>query len=103
MTETTRSTRPEPGTTRSRPEPGTTERDPFAPLEASPRGATAFAVTGLVAAVLALVGGVAPVAGPLGMALGLVAHVKGSRLGMPAAFAAGIAMVAGFAITFYLR
>jgi hypothetical protein len=83
-------------------EDGTVERDPFAPLEASPRGATPLALLGFVAAALALVGGVAPVAGPVGMALGLVAHVKGSRLGMPAAIVSGIAMIAGFSIAFLL-
>lgn len=80
-----------------------TERDPFAPIEASPRGATALAILAFVAAGLSLVGGLAPVAGPVGMGLGLIAHVKGSRLGMVAAFAAGAAMVVGFALVFYLR
>lgn len=79
------------------------ERDPFAPVEASPRGATPLAVLGFVAAALAVVGGLAPAAGPIGMALGLVAHVKGSRLGMPAAIVAGVATVIGFTLTFYLR
>lgn len=78
-------------------------RDPFAPVAASPRGATALAVAGLGAALLAIVTGLAPVAGPVGMALGLVAHVKGSRLGMPAAVLAGVATVMGFTIAFLLR
>ncbi len=84
-------------------EDGTVERDPFAPIDASPRGATPLAVAALVAAVASLVGGLAPVAGPVGMGLGLIAHVKGSRLGMPAAVAAGVAMVVGFSIAFLLR
>ncbi len=84
-------------------EEGTAERDPFAPIEASPRGATTLAVLGFVAAALSLIGGIAPLAGPVGMGLGLVAHVKGSRLGMPAAIVAGIAMIAGFSIAFLLR
>lgn len=79
------------------------DHDPFAPIQASPRGATLLAVLGFVAAALALVAGLAPVAGPVGMALGLVAHVKGSRLGMVAAGVAGVAMIAGFALASYLR
>lgn len=82
---------------------GYPERDPFAPVEASPRGAGALAALGMVAAVLAVVGGLAPVAGPAGMALGLLSHVKGSRLGLPTAVAAGIATVIGFTVTFWLR
>lgn len=77
-------------------------RDPFAPLEASPAGATALAVLGLVAAVLAALAGVEAVAGPLGMASGLVAHVKGSRLGLPATALAAVGMVVGMATTFTL-
>ena len=77
-------------------------RDPFAPVEASPRGATPLALLALVAAVLAALTGVEAIAGPLGMALGLVAHVKGSRLGLPAAAAAAIGMVVGMATTFAL-
>lgn len=79
------------------------DRDPFAPIEASPRGAGILVVLAFLAAALAVVGGLAPVAGPVGMALGLVAHVKGHRLGMPAAIAAGVATVVGFTITFLLR
>jgi hypothetical protein len=79
------------------------ERDPFAPVEASPRGRHVLAVLALVAAVLAVVGNVAPLAGPLGMGLGLVAHVKGSRLGLPAAVLAGIGMIVGFSVAFFLR
>ena len=79
------------------------ERDPFAPIEASPRFATPLAVLGFVLALAALLLRVEVVAGPLGMIVGLIAHVKGSRLGVPAAIAAGAAMVAGMAITMYLR
>lgn len=78
-------------------------RDPFAPLEAPPRGRHVLAVLALVAAVLAAIGGIAPLAGPVGMILGLVAHVKGSRLGLPAAFLAGIGMIFGFSVMFLLR
>ena len=79
------------------------ERDPFAPVEASPRFATPLAVLALVCAVLCVVSYAEAFAGPLGMALGLVAHVKGSRLGMPSAVIAGVAMIAGMSITFFLR
>lgn len=77
--------------------------DPFAPIEASPRFATPLAVAALVLAVLAVVARLEAIAGPLGMALGLISHVKGSRLGMPAAVAAGLAMIVGMSITLYLR
>ena len=79
-----------------------TERDPFAPVEASPRGATPLAIVALVAAVLAALTGVEAVAGPVGMAAGLVAHVKGSRLGLPATALAAVGMVVGMATTFVL-
>lgn len=79
------------------------ERDPFAPIEASPRGAAVLVLLAFVAALLAAIGGLAPVAGPVGMALGLIAHIKGHRLGMPAAIVAGVATVVGFTLTFLLR
>ncbi|MCC5947727.1 MAG: hypothetical protein JJT89_04650 [Nitriliruptoraceae bacterium] len=79
------------------------DRDPFAVPTASPRGATPLAVIGFVLAVASLITGLAPLAGPAGMACGLIAHVKGSRLGMPAAVAAAVGMIAGFAVTMYLR
>ena len=82
---------------------GVPERDPFAPIDASPRFATPLAVTGFVLAVLALALRLELIAGPLGMIAGLLAHVKGSRLGMPATIVAAVAMVAGMAITMYLR
>lgn len=81
----------------------TSERDPFAPIEASPRFATPLAVIGFALALAALAFRLEVVAGPLGMAVGLIAHVKGSRLGIPAAIASGVAMIAGMAITMYLR
>lgn len=81
----------------------TSERDPFAPIEASPRFATPLAVIGFVLAFAALVLRIEVLAGPLGMAVGLIAHVKGSRLGLPAAIASGLAMIAGMAISMYLR
>jgi hypothetical protein len=78
-------------------------RDPFAPIAASPRFATPLAVVGFLLAVLAVVSRLEFIAGPLGMAVGVVSHVKGSRLGMPAAIAAGIAMIVGMSVTFWLR
>jgi hypothetical protein len=87
-----------------RTEPGDrAERDPFAAIEASPRFATPIAVLAIVLGVAAALTGTAAIAGPVGMAAGLVAHVKGSRLGMPATFVAAFGMIAGMAITFYLR
>jgi len=80
-----------------------TEHDPFAPIEASPRFATPLAFAGFVLAIAAVALRIEVVAGPLGMAFGLIAHVKGSRLGVPAAIAAGVAMIAGMAISMYLR
>jgi hypothetical protein len=79
------------------------ERDPFAPIEASPRFATPLALVAFGLAVFAVVARMEAIAGPVGMAVGLIAHVKGSRLGMPAAIAAGIATIVGMSITLYLR
>jgi len=81
----------------------TIERDPFAPIEASPRGAGVLVVIAGLFAVAALLGGLSPVTGPLGMLIGLVAHVKGHRYGMPVTVAAGLMMIAGMTITLYLR
>jgi len=81
----------------------TSTRDPFAPIEASPRGATALVVLAGLLALTAMIGGLAPVSGPAAMLLGLVAHVKGHRLGMPVTVAAGIMMIVGMSITLYLR
>ena len=77
--------------------------DPFAELEASPRGATALAVLAAGLGVLAVISGLAAILGPIGMAVGLVAHAKGSRFGMPATWVAAVGMIAGFALTMYLR
>jgi hypothetical protein len=79
------------------------DRDPFAPVETSPRFATPLALVGFALALLAVVSRLEFVAGPLGMAFGLVAHVKGSRLGMPAAVAAALAMIVGMSVTMFLR
>jgi hypothetical protein len=79
------------------------QRDPFAPVETSPRFATPLAVLSLLLAAASLVTGLAALTGPVGMAVGIVAHLKGSRLGMPAAVAAGLAMIVGFTVALYLR
>jgi hypothetical protein len=79
------------------------QRDPFAPVETSPRFATPLAVLALLLAAASLVTGLAALTGPVGMAVGIVAHLKGSRLGMPAAVAAGLAMIVGFTVALYLR
>lgn len=83
--------------------PAAGEPDPFAPLEASPRFASAFAVAGFALAAVAVLGNASVLAGPLGMAAGLIAHVKGSRLGMVAAICAGLATIVGMTIFQYLR
>jgi hypothetical protein len=77
--------------------------DPFAPIHASPRFATGYAVIAGLLGVVSVVGLAAPFAGPLGMGFGLVSHVKGSRYGMPAAVFAGIAMIVGMSIAMYLK
>jgi hypothetical protein len=82
---------------------GTVERDPFAPIEASPRGAVLLVAAAALLGLTALLGGLSPVTGPLGMLVGLVAHVKGHRYGMPVTVAAGLMMIAGMTITLYLR
>jgi hypothetical protein len=79
------------------------ERDPFAPVVASPRGAGVLVAIAAVLALAALLGGLSPIAGPVGMLVGLVAHVKGHRLGMPLTVAAGIAMIVGMSFSLYLR
>lgn len=78
-------------------------RDPFAPIDASPRGRTVLVGLAVVCAVAAAIAGVAPLAGPLGMILGLVAHVKGSRFGMPATVLSAVGTILGFTVTFLLR
>ena len=80
-----------------------TERDPFAPIEASPRFATPLAIVAIICAVAAVLLRVEAIAGPVGMAVGLIAHVKGSRLGLPAAVLAGAGMIIGMTLTLYLR
>ena len=64
--------------------------------------ATAWAVAGFVCAVAALL--FLPfVVGAIGMVAGTIAHLKRSRLGMPAAIASGITLILGTANEFLLR
>jgi hypothetical protein len=85
-------------------EPGANDgHDPFAPVEASARFGTTLAVGAFVLAGLTLVSGLAAITGVLGMGVGLVAHVKHSRLGLPAAIASGAAMVLAMAAAMYQR
>lgn len=77
--------------------------DPFAPIDASPKFATGYAVIAAVLGVVSIVGLAAPFAGPVGMVFGLVSHVKGSRYGMPAAIFAGVAMIIGMSLALYLK
>jgi len=82
---------------------GADVRDPFAPIEASPRGAGVLVAIAGLFGIVAMLGGLSPVTGPVGMFVGLVAHVKGHRLGMPVTVAVGLMMIAGMTITLYLR
>jgi hypothetical protein len=82
---------------------GSAERDPFAPIEASPRGAGLLVLVAAALGLSAMLGGLSPVTGPLGMLVGLVAHVKGHRFGMPVTVAAGLMMIVGMSFTLYLR
>ncbi|MEX0592435.1 MAG: hypothetical protein WD358_04200 [Nitriliruptoraceae bacterium] len=77
--------------------------DVFAAPQASPKFAKPLALLAFGFAVLTLVTGLAPVTGPVGMGIGLIAHLKGSRLGIAAAFACGAAMIAAMAFSMYLR
>ncbi len=77
--------------------------DPYRDLDASPRFATPLAVTAIALGVVSVFGLTAPVTGPVGMGCGVVAHVKGSRLGMPAAGIAAVGMIVGMAVLMYLR
>lgn len=75
------------------PEPILTPDD----LDVDPRGARALTVAGALVAVLSLVA-VPFLLGPLGMALGTLAHVKRDPWGMRVAVFAGVAMVASMAL-----
>lgn len=65
----------------------------------SPRGARALTVVAFALAVLALVE-LPMVLGPLGMACGLIAHVKGDRAGFAAAVVAAVTTVVGLTLLF---
>lgn len=74
------------------------DRDPFARVDVPPRGGSAFAVAAYLLAGAALWTVWPILTGPLGMASGLVAHLKGNRFGFPGAVVAGVATVLGLAI-----
>lgn len=78
------------------------ERDPFAPVDIPTRGATVYVVLAFLAAFAALWNVLPIFTGPVGMALGLVAHLKQHRLGFPAAVVAGIATLVGLALQLLL-
>jgi hypothetical protein len=70
----------------------------------SPRGATALTVAAWVLAVAALLpSGLSFVIGPVGMACGLIANLKGQRAGFIAASAAALATVIGLSLQSFLR
>jgi len=81
----------------------TSGRDPFAPVEASPRGAGLLVAVAAAMGLTAMLGGLSPVTGPIGMLVGLVAHVKGHRWGMPVTVAVGLMMIVGMSVSLYLR
>lgn len=71
--------------------------------DVSPRGAATLLVSAWVLAVAALVPtGLSFVLGPLGMACGLLAHLKGRRAGFAAACAAAFATVIGLSLQSFL-
>ncbi len=76
------------------------EFDPFVVPEASPRGRRALTVAAFLLALASLFNVWPFLLGPVGMASGLVAHVKGDRLGFAAAVTAGVLMMIGMAIGF---
>lgn len=74
--------------------------DPFATPDVPPTYRRPLAIAAFVCAVTApwLV-----VTGVLGMVLGSVAHLKGDRLGMPAAVLSGITTIVAMALLFFGR
>ena len=72
-------------------------------LVVSPRGALALVVTAWLLAVAAVLPtGLSFVLGPLGMACGLLAHLKGRRAGFAAACAAAATTVVGLSLQSFL-
>lgn len=77
------------------------ERDPFAPIQASPAFRRPMAIAAFVLAIVALF---EPFVSPVvGMGLGLMSHVKGDRLGFPATIAAAVGAVVGMSLFFFTR
>lgn len=80
------------------------EQDPLddAP-DVGPRGSLALTVAAWVlAAGAVLPTGLSFVLGPIGMACGLIAHLKGRRAGFVAASAAAVATVIGLSLQSFL-
>lgn len=65
----------------------------------TPRGSLALTIAAVALGVAALLPtGLSYVLGPIGMACGLIAHLKGRRAGFGAAVFAGVAMVVGLSV-----
>lgn len=84
------------------------EDRPVDPLDeappVTPRGSLVLTVAAWVLAVLAVLPtGLSFVLGPIGMACGLVAHLKGRRAGFAAAVAAAVATVVGLSLQSFLE
>lgn len=74
--------------------------DPFARPDIPVRGRRAMVVAAVACGLLA------PwlfVLGLIGMILGTLAHAKGDRYGLPAAFLSGFGLIAGMALVFFTR
>ena len=70
----------------------------------TPRGSLPLTVVAWVLAVVAVVPtGLSLVLGPLGMACGLVAHLKGRRAGFAAAATAAVTTVVGLSLQSFLE
>lgn len=95
-------------TLRRRTRPEMAVNDPYAdPLDdappVTPRGSLVLTVIAWVLAVAALLPtGLSFLLGPVGMACGLVAHLKGRRAGFVAACAAALATVLGLSLQAFL-
>ncbi len=72
--------------------------------EVTPRGSLVLTVLAWVLAVAALLPtGLSLVLGPLGMACGLIAHLKGRRAGFAAAVTAAVTTVIGLSLQSFLE
>lgn len=72
--------------------------------DVGPRGSLALTIAAWVlAAAAVLPTGLSFLFGPLGMACGLLAHLKGRRAGFVATSVAAVATVIGLSLQFFLR